>query len=109
MATSTPAPVASEARKTFRLDGDIAQLIADRQSRYGTENKTLNELLRNLVKLEKKDAQAQIFAGSQLANIADANAVAQQWKEKHDAKAAELATLQNALRLVGQFLKPVDL
>lgn len=96
-------------RKTFRLDSDVAQILIDRQGRFGTENATINGLVRGLVKMEQKAANDEIFYASQQQKITDANSVAREWKEKYDAKCAELQQLQSALALVGKFLRPPEL
>lgn len=96
-------------RKTFRLDADAAKILSDRQGRYGTENAAINGCLRSLEKMEKKAANDEIFYASQNQKIADANEVARQWKEKFEAKCAELKQLQDALGLVGKFLRPPEL
>ncbi len=96
-------------RKTFRLDPDVAQLLLDRAGRFGTENATLNGLLRALVKMEKKAANDDIFYASQQTKIDEANETARQWKEKHGQKCAELQQLQAALSLIGKFLLPPSL
>lgn len=97
------------ARKTFRLDTDVQKIISERQRQFGTENGTINGLIRGLVKMEKKAANDEVFYASQQQKITDANEVAKQWKEKFDAKCAELQQLQSALALVGKFMRPVDL
>ncbi len=104
---ATDAETAS--RKTFRLDADAAKILSDRQKRYGTENAALNGCLRSLEKMEKKAANDEIFYASQQQKITDANDVAKQWKEKFEAKCAELQQLQSALALVGKFMRPDDL
>lgn len=96
-------------RKTFRLDADAAAVLAKHQSRYGTENAAINGCLRDLEKMGKKAANDEIFYASQNQKIADANEVARQWKEKFEAKCAELQQLQSALALVGKFMRPPEL
>ncbi len=95
-------------RKTFRLDADAAGILAKHQSRYGTENAAINGCLRDLEKMWKKTANDEIFYASQNQKITDANDVARQWKEKFEAKCTELKQLQDALGLIGKFLRPAE-
>ncbi len=95
-------------RKTFRLDPDAASILARHQNHFGTENAAINGCLRALEKMEKKAANDEIFYASQNQKIVDANEVARQWKEKYDAKCAELKQLQDALALVGKFMRPLE-
>ena len=96
-------------RKTFRLDPDAAAILAKHQSRYGTENAAINGCLRDLKKMGEKAATDDIFYAGQQTKIDEANGIAKQWKEKYDAKCAELQQLQSALALVGKFLRPPEL
>ena len=99
----------TENRKTFRLEADAAAILSKHQSRFGTENAAINGCLRDLEKMGKKAANDEIFYASQDQKITDANEVARQWKEKFEAKCAELQQLQSALALVGKFMRPADL
>ena len=101
--------VETASRKTFRLDPAAAGILVAHQKHFGTENAAINGCLRSLEKMEKKAATDEIFYASQQQKIIDANEVAKQWKEKFEAKCAELQQLQNALGLVGKFLRPLEL
>lgn len=96
-------------RKTFRLDDDVAKILAESSGKYSNENKALNGMLRELVKGRKKLAENEIFHAQQQQQITEANGVAREWKEKYDAKCKELQELQSALALVGKFMRPLEL
>ena len=94
------------ARKTFRLESAVAELLADEASkRYATENAAINGLLLELKRLRTKQEENEIFFAKKQQEIDDATATARLWKSKYDAKCEELAELQGALQLVGKFLK----
>lgn len=97
-------------RKTFRLEDDVARFLAEETGRrYATENAAINGLLRELKKAREKLAQQEIFQANQKQQIAEANEVARQWKQKHAEKCDELGQLQGALQLIGKFLRPPEL
>ncbi|GAA4366805.1 hypothetical protein GCM10023185_38210 [Hymenobacter saemangeumensis] len=97
-------------RKTFRLDSDVAQLLAEETGkRYATENAAINGLLRELVKVRRKLTESEVFQATQRQQITEANGIARDWKEKYEAKCAELQQLQGALQLLGKFLLPPSL
>jgi hypothetical protein len=93
-------------RKTFRLDSDVVSFLSENSNRYSTENAAVNGLLRELKTARGKIAQHEIFQNAEKQKTTDALALAQQWKEKHEAKQVELQKLQDALALLGKFLLP---
>lgn len=95
--------MASDNRKTFRLDQDVADLLQQRLEKgsYGsTENAVLNSLLRNITKQEKEIVDShnlRLKVNDQLAKET----------RRADAAEEELTKLTNALMLVGSYLNPL--
>lgn len=95
--------MATDNRKTFRLDDDVADLLQKRKEKgsYGrTENDVINAVVRNIPRQEAEIVR--------LTNkLSDEQEQTTQWKRKYEAKAQELDALTNALMLVGSYLNPL--
>ena len=87
----------TENRKTFRLDADAAAYLAATPG-YSNENAALNGLLRELPrKLEREIKTSEKL----LEQKQQAEADGRLWKSRFEANRDELATLRDALQIVG--------
>lgn len=92
----------TENRKTFRLDADVAQLLASTPG-YSNENAALNGLLRELPRQLERSRKGN---DELLAQRQAAEADARIWKQKHQDTRDELRQLREALQVVGAALFP---
>lgn len=90
-------------RKTFRLDDDVLALLQERlKSGYGSnENDVINKLLRNIPKQE-----AEILRWQK--STRETETARDEAKSRANKAEAELGTIKNVMRTVGQLLHPPE-
>lgn len=95
----------SDNRKTFRLDDEAAEKLAQLGRNHRTENAAINHVL---IQWPKEIARHEQQKEKLRDELKEAQADTRRWREAHDKLREELAQIKNSLQLIGKLLNPPE-